>query len=596
MDDVKSPIQRVNELSALARGAWFSLLTALAFIAVTLLSIDDGELIANRRTIDLPLIGSAVPSSHFLFLSAFLVTILYLNLHLYLTKLWQAFQYAPQDAEGAGPHATDGAPAGRNGAEARLADRVEPWLVNDYALSRKRGTRPRDHGRAWLRAALTLVTVWLAGPAVLVAIWIKVLHLREWGWSAVVLALVCATLLIGIHSLIEAEARLRHDVDRSSDPAGARRFARANRRAFAAVGAVAVAAFLVTTRAPGPELAQLRPALDIDNEIIAALPGGWQDGDSARESFRAVWCSLRGDVPGELCAVIPAETEAETRALLRQRVAYCAREKRLGRPGCAARFDNLDRRFDAEWRAVRLDQLGRVPRTDLAGADLTGMSAEGAILVGADLHAADLRGARLPKARLEGAQLIGANLGRLSAYYADLRFADLTSARAAPHHDAGFGRAVGPNFEGARLEGAVLYGAALPRARLKRARLAAADLGEADLSGADLREAQLHRARLDGAILTGADLRGATGLTQTQLATAVIDAATKLPQRPRGKELHGYGCLAREPVKLIANAALTADHARYRALVCPTGVPPERIDFSATPTAAAGQAPGADRL
>jgi uncharacterized protein YjbI with pentapeptide repeats len=593
MDDARSPIQRVNELSALARGAWFSLLTALAFIAVTLLSIDDGELVANRRTIDLPVIGSAVPSSHFLFLSAFLVTILYLNLHLYLTKLWQAFQYAPQDPEASGLlAATGGTRPGGSGTEARLADRVEPWLVNDYALSRKRGTRPRDHGRAWLRAALTVVTVWLAGPAVLVAIWIKVLHLREWGWSAVVLALVCATLLIGIHSLLEAEARLRHDIDRSSDPAGARRFARYNRRAFAAVGAVAVAAFLLTTRTPGPEMAQLRPALDIDNEIIAALPGGWQDGDSARESFRAVWCSLRGDVPGELCAVIPAETEAETRALLRQRVAYCAREKRLGRPGCAARFENLDRRFDAEWRAVRLDQLGRVPRIDLGGADLMGMSAEGAILVGADLHAADLRAARLPKAKLEGAQLIGANLGRVSAYYADLRFADLTSARAEPHSDAG----LGPNLEGARLEGAVLYGAALPRARLKRARLAAADLGEADLSGADLREAQLHRARLDGAILTGADLRGATGLTQAQLATAVLDTATKLPRRPKGKELHGYGCLVREPVKLTGNAALAADHTRYRALVCPPGEPPRRVDFSATPTAAASQAPGADRL
>ena len=62
-----------------------------------------------------------------------------------------------------------------------------------------------------------------------------------------------------------------------------------------------------------------------------------------------------------------------------------------------------------------------------------------------------------------------------------------------------------------------------------KADLRAADLRGADLRFADLRGARLHGAKLSGTNLKGANLRHATGLTQAQLQSAIIDQHTILP-------------------------------------------------------------------
>lgn len=100
------------------------------------------------------------------------------------------------------------------------------------------------------------------------------------------------------------------------------------------------------------------------------------------------------------------------------------------------------------------------------------------------------------------------------------------------------------NLEGASLSecqliaiwlvGARLVRAQLENARLNLANLNAANFEKANLRGADLRRASLRHTNLRGADLTGAQLRGvdlrtAVGLTKAQLATAVTDHATKLP-------------------------------------------------------------------
>lgn len=74
----------------------------------------------------------------------------------------------------------------------------------------------------------------------------------------------------------------------------------------------------------------------------------------------------------------------------------------------------------------------------------------------------------------------------------------------------------------------------LPGVFMRRTGWNGADLTKADLSGADASYAQFvdvdfEQARLNGTILRGADLSGARNLTHEQLATAVIDEATKLP-------------------------------------------------------------------
>lgn len=77
----------------------------------------------------------------------------------------------------------------------------------------------------------------------------------------------------------------------------------------------------------------------------------------------------------------------------------------------------------------------------------------------------------------------------------------------------------GADLAGAKLTGADLRGANLRGATLIGARLGRADLRRADLTGADLR----------GADIAGADLSDALFLTRSQLDSARLDPATRVP-------------------------------------------------------------------
>ena len=116
-----------------------------------------------------------------------------------------------------------------------------------------------------------------------------------------------------------------------------------------------------------------------------------------------------------------------------------------------------------------------------------------------DLRNTDLRTADLWKAHLEGANLWKAHLEGASLF-------------------------------AAHLERAILWEAHLERASLEGAHLEGAFLGGAHLEGADFEGAHLEEALLWDAHLEGADLRGARGLNREQLAKAILDENTRLPE------------------------------------------------------------------
>ena len=85
------------------------------------------------------------------------------------------------------------------------------------------------------------------------------------------------------------------------------------------------------------------------------------------------------------------------------------------------------------------------------------------------------------------------------------------------------------NLVRARLEGAILRTTNLHESNLRFANMDGADLFSADLSGADLRDASLAATFLKRANLCGADLSTAHGLSSSQIAEAVGDQSTQLP-------------------------------------------------------------------
>lgn len=175
-------------------------------------------------------------------------------------------------------------------------------------------------------------------------------------------------------------------------------------------------------------------------------------------------------------------------------------------------------------------------RAELREAHLEETWLEAAHLEGADLFRAHLEGAGLSDAHLEGADLGESHLQRVFAWGIHLEGAKLGEAH---FEGADMGGAhlrgiwaLGIDFEGARLYRADLVGATLLRGSLKGA----------DLTQADLRGVSLVETAMDGANLTRADLRGAnlggdvgflgpvTGLTKDQVASALTDETTRLPE------------------------------------------------------------------
>ena len=572
MADPKPIEKQIDDLSALARAAWLSLLGVLAFMAVTLLSITHADVLLNSRKIELPIVQIEVPTRLFLYLAPIVVTVLFVNLHMYLARLWQAFNEAPTDlelksqvltaravaarakaveartnadagkateddkaaalaaetraaeaaavAERAVADAAPGAPHHKGQrSEIRFADCIQPWFVNDYALHLKKGCHLRDSGRTLPRILMTLFTAWWAAPIVLVWAWYVSLLARSTGLSLVILACLAVTAAVGSHSWLVAQRRLKGRRESLLlEPAN---------WLFAAICFAALVFSLTATgKAPAVSfktaLLDFPPQVNLERQNLVASVDGVDSVDGVkaqREAFRQEWCEIKG-VAARVCANLPGTTPAGTNILIMQRRTYC--EKELGRQGvsgarhCTRFFDQLDAAFDGDWAEVRRETLAHLPRIDLSGRDLAGAKAQLVNLTGARLDATDLSGASLEKSVLEGAQFIDADLSDVTAYYADLRLANLTTAN--------LSRA---NLESSELEGAIFYGAILKDARLADANLVAADLRDADLRGADLRGAQLYRARLYGALMAGADLRGAVGLTQPQLDAVIADATTQ---------------------------------------------------------------------
>ena len=146
------------------------------------------------------------------------------------------------------------------------------------------------------------------------------------------------------------------------------------------------------------------------------------------------------------------------------------------------------------WKGQEDDEINGVKRGRLRGANLRFADATRAFLVGADLSRANLQGIYLFQANLRRADLTWADLKESFAYEADLQ---------------------GANLQNADLRGVDFSGASL---------------GGANLKGARLDHAILENCNLNKANLSGTTLTAVKGLTLAQIATAVTDEATQLPE------------------------------------------------------------------
>ena len=200
-------------------------------MAVTLLSISHADVLLGSRMINLPIVAIDVPTTLFLVLAPIVVAALYVNLHLYLGKLLHAFYHAPADVP----------------KKWRLADQIAPSLINDYALTLKDGCRPRG-GSGLLRCLVTVVTVWLAAPAVMLWAWYTSLLARDWLVAGPILAALAVMLVVGTETWLYARRKLAVQAEPAESSGPVHATESCSRRAFWNLGAAgAVATLLGTT-------------------------------------------------------------------------------------------------------------------------------------------------------------------------------------------------------------------------------------------------------------------------------------------------------------------------------------------------------------
>jgi hypothetical protein len=182
----QAQIDRINEISQLARAAWFSLIAYLLFVGITLLGVEDADFFVPARQTQLPLVNVQIPTASFFYAAPILGAALYTYLHLFLIKLWEA----------------------HGAARTRDADPTHHWLVNDYVLIQQGDPTARARPLSWMVGPITLLLVWLAGPIVLGYAWWRSMPAHNEWMTLLIAACFFTTLCVGFVSWTTARHRL----------------------------------------------------------------------------------------------------------------------------------------------------------------------------------------------------------------------------------------------------------------------------------------------------------------------------------------------------------------------------------------------------
>ena len=429
MPATEPQIARINELSTLARTAWFSLLGYLVFVGITLLGVKDADFFVPSRQTDLPLVGVEIPTASFFWTAPILGAALYTYLHLFLIKLWDAHGEA---------RTTD-------------ADPTHHWLVNDFVLIRQRDPAARARPLAWLTDWITRLLVWAAGPIVLAYAWWRSMPAHNEWLTLLIAACLWLTLVVGFTSWWRAEAslgRLRplHWSTGAAVPTAGLARAPPRRRQLAPHRR---RPRQLRRRLLDPRRRDLH-RIPADTPVVRWFTDGGPPPPARPHRPRRAWssspCPTTGaprDRPQRLPRdLVPARGTRDDRLRptrrathdtptprRRRRKDWCAEHGYVTPDACAEHFADLDRALPPPGKRSAAAPRPTTPQLDLRGRDLRRAKASGVSLVGAKLAGARTGGSELCRGPMEGADLGGAQMEGANLERRRLTGANLTDAQ-----------------------------------------------------------------------------------------------------------------------------------------------------------------------
>ena len=556
-------VATAEDLKYISRRGWHAawlistLLLLDALACWRIITVSDAQILRNASLLPFPVLRNGVPLVQFFLLSPLLIGALYLWLHVYLQRFWEATAALPAIFE--------------NG---QRLDQSLPWLVSWPARHYFQWLRERRSALAGVEKAICVVLLYWATPATMMLFWARYLTLQDLRGTILHAALIAAATAAAIHFPRSTARAFRSDDSES--------FSRSTAAPAAASADAMLAEALATPLLPGSLTAGPDPQPRSDTR-------GDAQGDSEKKSgsrhitrriripisaaFGLILCLLSiGAIGGAPHGGNPAQgigsgsprTWAADALWLVGYIPYAqVNEAEISRK-------------PAGWTGSE-GEISHVQGAILNGFQLRYAQAYSAFLVKARLRQADLsyaylsdadlRQANLRQASLRSAMLDQAKLNGATMQSADLQKANLIRAELGKA-DLSFALLGGALLQDAKLDGAVLYGADLRNASLERASFEQADLRQAELEGANLkmsnlREAYLSTAKMAGArlegsqlgsaILMGADLRGAD-LSNTNIQGAVLSGADFSGANLQNADLRGVVGLTAAQICAAASA------------------------------------------
>lgn len=110
--DTDALLDQIDALTKLVRTTWLSLIAGCTYAWLAIATMSDADIMADDATLELPIIGTKIPPSGFLLFAPAIILLIFIYVHINLTRLWSFYKRLPSRIDGM-----------------VASDRVAPWIM-----------------------------------------------------------------------------------------------------------------------------------------------------------------------------------------------------------------------------------------------------------------------------------------------------------------------------------------------------------------------------------------------------------------------------------------------------------------------------------
>jgi uncharacterized protein YjbI with pentapeptide repeats len=354
-----SALKNIEGITTSARGLVLAEVLVCAYAALQVVSLKDGDLLANRSILSSPLLDMRAPVLFFCFGCPLVLLAIYVWTHFYLQHLWEELAQLPAIFQDSRP----------------LYKKVYPWFLNSFVSAHFPILRKDRPLLTHIQILCSVAITWWMVPATVLLLWARYLGCHDKFGSGLQLGVLAIAISMAVFLQRLAGATLHGDKRRP-------------------------------LKLHVPNAGQLKILGIVWLVILGLAVFSWGAMNS---------CGLAGDTDGSFLTRFCISASLADAEVSSKNAGWRGAEEALV-TGASLASRNLQRAIGnraflarADLRHAKLEGA-HFDAADFRWADLSDAHLEHAHLAGADFRGANLRGAHLTGALVQGADLRGAHL------------------------------------------------------------------------------------------------------------------------------------------------------------------------------------------